>query len=767
MISRRISISHLAFLPLLLLLAASCSNTKKLPKGESLYVGSKVNFLDDNVSGRPQSVLKTDLNGVVRPRPNTTLLGIRLKLTIYNLAADTSKKGAIARAIRKFGEPPVLASSMNLEKNEKLMVNLMQNRGFFYPDVKSDTVTKGRKTTAIFDVTTGPQYKIRDVYFPADSTRVGQDILETKSETLLKPELPYNLDLIKGERTRIDKILNSKGYYYFQPDYLIVKVDSTVGTHQVDMYVQPKYDEAPPEAFNIYKINDIYILPNYQLNARPQDTLLSSGTKYDNFTIIDKTKSFKPKVFSETMQFEPGETYNRVEQNRALSRLVSLGTFKFVQNRFKAFENPRPLLDVFYYLTPYPKKSIRFETGVKSQSDSRVGSSATLSWRNRNAFRGAELLTVTLRGGFEAQSGGTIQRPPTFEGGISVGLSVPRFLVPFVHIKPPSLFVPRTTIQASYDVTVRQSLYLIHSGKVSYGYQWKEEIRKEHQLFPININYVQTDTLGQSALQQNINFSNLVFNGLIIGPTYEYTFNGQATGLRKNNYYFNGLIDLSNNILGLAQGASETDPKKIFGVTYAQYLKFKADGRYYRNYSYNKTDIWANRLIIGYGIPYGNSRQLPNIKQFFSGGNSSLRGFRSRLVGPGTFDAQTQLANGQFIETLGDIKLEINSEIRKNIYQFLNVALFVDAGNIWTANKDSRFPGGEFTSDWYNQLAIDAGLGLRLDFNILLLRLDLGTPIRKPYLPAGQRLVLDQIDFGSSNWRRQNLILNLAIGYPF
>lgn len=751
-------------------LCTACSNTKNLPQGDSLYLGPKVRILDDEADKTTKRTLTSDLSGQVRPKPNAAILGVRLKLTLWNLAPDTTKKGFLRKAVRKLGQPPVLASAVDLQRNEQLMENLLENRGFFYPAVSSRLETKKRKSRAIFEVTTGPQYKIRNVVFPDDSTTLGRDMQASKAKSLLKPGLPYNLDLIKGERARIDRELTEQGYYYFRPDYLIVLVDSSAGRREVDLYVQPKTDNVPKEAFQTYTINRIFLYPNYRVNAIEVDTQKAEAEAYKHYFVVDKRKTFRPLVFEQAMQFRPGELYNRTEQNRSLNRLVSLGTFKFVRSRFEPVNSNSddPKLDVHYYLTPSPKKSIRFEAGVQTQNDSRVGSQTSLSWRNRNTFRGAEQLAVTLRFGYEAQSGGNIQRPPTFEGGADVTLSVPRFVIPFIKVTPSSLFIPRTNFRVGYDATLRQDLYLIHSGRVSYGYIFKEDVRKEHQFFPINVTYVRTDTLGIDTRQRSINFSNLVFNGLIIGPTYEYTYNGQARGLKRNNWYFNGLADFSNNILGLVQGASTEQPRQIFGTTYAQYMKFQVDGRYFLNYGRNKTDMWANRIIIGYGIPYGNSTQLPNIKQFFSGGNSSLRGFRSRLVGPGRFNALERTDGRQvFIETLGDIKLELNTEFRKNIYQFLNVAAFADAGNIWTASDDPRFPGGKFTGDFYKEIAMNVGIGLRLDFQILLLRLDLGMPIYKPWLPEGDRWVLNQIQFGDKSWRSNNLIFNIAIGYPF
>jgi outer membrane protein assembly factor BamA len=192
----------------------------------------------------------------------------------------------------------------------------------------------------------------------------------------------------------------------------------------------------------------------------------------------------------------------------------------------------------------------------------------------------------------------------------------------------------------------------------------------------------------------------------------------------------------------------------------------QTDFRYYINYNNNPNSIWVNRILIGLGIPYGNSATLPNVKQFFSGGNSSLRGFPSRLVGPGTF-YYNNAGQQRFIETTGDMKLELNSELRAQLINFIHGAVFVDAGNIWTYRKTELFPGGEFNRKTFmDQIAVSVGAGLRLDFKILVLRLDLGFPVRKPWL-EGEKWVFKDIAFGDSHWRSQNLVLNLGIGYPF
>ncbi|MBS1688691.1 MAG: BamA/TamA family outer membrane protein, partial [Bacteroidetes bacterium] len=293
----------------------------------------------------------------------------------------------------------------------------------------------------------------------------------------------------------------------------------------------------------------------------------------------------------------------------------------------------------------------------------------------------------------------------------------------------------------------------------------KDDIRKENQLYPFNFTYVKTDTLGDAS-KLGLLYGNLIFNGIIIGPTYEFTYNSQVGPQKTSSFYFDALIDLSGNIIGLAEHANYKDhPQTLLGSTYAQYLKYQLDYRYY--FKMSQTNTLASRILIGEGLPYGNSSQLPNIKQFFSGGSSSLRGFPTRLVGPGTFNENYLYGTSQYIETLGDMKLELNTELRTTVYKFFSTALFVDAGNIWLYNDNPQFPGGKFTKDFYKELAVDMGIGLRFDVKILLIRLDVGIPVREPFLPENERWVFNKINFGDPTWRKNNLVFNIAIGYPF
>jgi outer membrane protein insertion porin family len=743
-------------------MVSACSNSRHLPKGDSLFRGSKVHIKDNEASHTERKILINDLTGLVRPKPNSKFLGVRLKLGLYNFAGETKKKKGIRHWLRdKVGEPPVLLSTVNVKANKDLMVNLLENRGFFYPAVSSHTDTaKNRKSTIVFDVTTGPQYHINKVLFMRDSSEVAYDVDSLFFQTLLKEGAPYNLDLIKAERQRMDHGLKEMGYYFFKPDYVLVIADTSIGDHKVNMYVTLKSKEIPDEAYNVYKIDNIYIYANYKLQGKNEDTSKANKVKVGSFYVIDKQKVFKPGMFKNVMVFETGDDYNIDDQNTSLSRIVNLGVFKFVKNRFEPTYDS--MMDVYYYLTPAPKKSLRFETGVLTGSDNRAGTEASISWRNRNAFKGAEELRFKINGGIEAQYGGG-QNNSIYQFGTEADLSFPRFVVPFIKIKNAERTLPRSVIKLKYNYESEANLLRINSYTASYGYVWKVGIHKQHQFFPFNFTYVKTDTLGDPS-RLKLLYGNLVFNGIIVGPTYEYTYSSRTSSSQKSSFYFDGLVDLSGNILGLAQQADyRTNPMKLFGVTYAQYVKLQPDFRYYYNVS--SVSTIASRIMAGIGIPYGNSGSLPNIKQFWAGGNSDLRGFPSRLVGPGTYN--NSVNGGNYIETLGDLKLEGNVELRQNLYKFIKLGVFVDAGNMWLYHDNPALPGGAFTSNFYKEFAVDAGLGPRFDFDILILRIDVGMPIREPWLPENDRWVFNKINFANPSWRSNNLVFNIAIGYPF
>jgi outer membrane protein insertion porin family len=747
----------------------SCSNTRRLPPGEALYLGAQVNVHGPELTRKEKKTIKEDLSDITRPRPNKKFLGMRIKLAAYNFARGAKKRNSPAGWLKyKVGEPPVLLGDVRIDYNEKLLRNTLENRGFFHARVTGDTVIRKRKARVRYNVQSGAQYKINEVRFEQDSSKVlQQKITETAENTLLKPGDPFDLDVIKTERNRIDAFLKENGFYYFSPDFLIVQTDSTVGNNKVNLFVKIK-PGIPSKAKEIYTINDVYIMPNYRLNATEADTSKQDAVYYKGYYVIDKRNIYNPRMFEQSMQFKPGDIYNRTDHNLTINRLVTLGLFKFVKNRFAELPgSDSTLLNTYYYLTPLPKKSIRAEINGNTKSNNLTGSSITVGWRNRNTLKGGELFTIDATGGFEVQYGGTLKGFNTYRAGIETSLSFPRFLTPFFYADAPGGFVPKTKLLLAYDILTKQKLYAMNSFRASLGYFWKESVRKEHNLNPISITYVQPLTISemyQDSIAKNPALAKAVEKQFILGSNYNYTYNG-LTEPFNSGFYFNGLIDISGNVAGLVSGANakENKPKFILNAQFAQYLKFETDLRYYARISPGA--VLANRIIIGVGFPYGNSLELPFVKQFFVGGNNSIRAFRSRSIGPGTF--QQPPSDNFLADQSGDIKLEMNTELRARLAGILHGALFVDAGNIWLFNENPNEPGAKFNKSFLKELAVGTGVGLRFDISFLVLRFDIAFPLRKPYLPEGQRWVINQVDLLSPAWRKENLIFNLGIGYPF
>lgn len=755
-----------------LLFIYGCSNTKYLPEGEMLYVGGEVTVEDSIMSRGDRKEMERQLEDLLRPKPNGGFLGLKPKLYIYNLAGEPKKEKGIRHWLRtKVGEPPVLFSQVDLDYNADILQNFTENRGYFKTRTSADSISRNRRATAKYTIRPGKQWMIRNVKFP-DSTASPLDsvINEVTRRSRLRPGRPYDLDIIKAERERIDARLKNKGYYFFNADNILVQVDSTVGKYQVDLIVKVK-EETPARSRIPYKINDIVIYPNYAL-SRTGDTVTFPATavqEYKDFTIIDSTNTFRPIIYDHTMFFHTGDWYSRKDHNLSLNRLVNLGTFKFVKNEFKIANTPHPSLDAYYYMTPLPKKSIRFEILAKTNSANYNGSELNVNWSNRNAFKAAELLTITGFGGLEVQVAGQNQGYNVYRVGTEASLVWPRFITP-IKIADSSAFVPRTRALVSYEYQNRARLYSLNSFRAQFGYLWKNSPQVEQQLNVTDINFVSPANVTEE-YQERIRtmpaLQRVIDKQLIFGPTYSYTYTNTMRNRRKHTFYYKGTFDAAGTIAGLATGADAKagDQKEMFGVAFSQFLKTEQDFRHYLRLGRNSE--LASRIIVGVGMPYGNSTQLPFIRQFFIGGTNSIRAFRARAVGPGTYFPEDDDGTAFLPDQSGDIKLELNTEYRAKLFSVVHGALFVDAGNIWLWNENADKPGGKFSNKFIEELAVGTGAGLRIDVTFLVLRLDLAFPLRKPWLPASDRWVLDEIDFGAKSWRRENLVFNIAIGYPF
>ncbi len=761
-----------AFFAATALFLVGCSNTKFVPKGDYLYTGASVKIISDSLSKSQKNELKKELEGSLTPKPNTSFLGLRPKLYVYNRVSEPKKEKGFKYWLKyKVGEKPVHLSDVDIPFNLDLIENTGDNRGYFNITASYDTLPKNKRVKIKYNVSPRTQYLINKVTFPADSTVLSKEINKTVAKTLLKVNEPFNLDVIKNERERIDVSLKENGFYYFDPDNLIIQVDSTEVKHKVDLNVKVK-NNTPELARKQFTIDKIYIFSDYNLrNSRNRrglvradiDTILWKENSY----IIDPKEKFRPQIYDRALYFKSGDLYNRSNHNLTLSRLINLGTFKFVKNQFVLSDSLANKFDAYYYLTPHEFKSLRLETLGKSNSASYVGGEVNFNWRHRNFLRGAELFAATLYTAIDFQLGGNKDSNNIYRVGSRFSLTWPRIIAPF-KFESSSAFVPRTRVELGYEFQNRTQLYTLHNFNVSFGYLWKENALREHDLKLLEVTYITPENETPKFEEEKVKnpaLSRVTERQLIFGPVYSYTYTTTMLP-KKHTFYYKGLLDLSANLTGLISGANadEEEPKTILGVPYSQYLKMEHDFRYYLKL--DESSQLAARFIGGVAYPYGNSIHMPFSKQFFVGGSNSIRAFRARTLGPGSYDPRTQTSSF-FHDQAGDIKLEANLEYRKKLVSFLNIAVFADAGNVWLFNEEEDRPGGKISKEFLSEIAVGAGIGLRFDFNILILRTDLAIPLRVPYFPKEDRWSFNEIDFSDKYWRRDNLMLNIAIGYPF
>jgi outer membrane protein insertion porin family len=426
------------------------------------------------------------------------------------------------------------------------------------------------------------------------------------------------------------------------------------------------------------------------------------------------------------------------------------------------------------FLTPTRKISLSAEMNAALKSNNFAGPGLNLNFKNRNIFGGAEILSVTLAGFFDWQYSGSTQGDYAYQFTLDAALTLPKF-APFTLEKGTiKSLAPKTVITAGGGVYTRVGLYSLNSLNTSLGYNWRTGEYISYQLNLVDIsltNLAQSSDEFDKFLQDNPSIQKSFEEQFIIGGSFSFVNRRINLGNNKHSLYINENLDLAGNLVSLLTSAfngsrpTSEDPYQLLGTTYSQFAMIRNELRY--NYKPNAQNQIAWRLIAGLGVPYGNSSTIPYIKQFYVGGPYNIRAFISKSIGPGTYAPPDSVSN-TYVDQTGDITLESSLEYRFGIYKSFKGALFVDAGNIWLMNEDPQRPGSEFNMNtFYKQLAVGAGYGFRFDFNFILLRVDLAIPLRKPNLPEGQEWVIDDLDIFNKTWRRENMLWNIAIGYPF
>ncbi len=769
---------------LLYSLFAACSPIRKYPKDKFLLKQNKIIVNKGNINSE-------EIKNLLKQKPNKKNLGLYLNIRFWNMAIKGKENGFKRWLKRTIAAEPVLFDNSLTSNSLKQINYYLNNHGYFSSKVNFDVKYKRRNAKVTYIIQTKEPYKIRNIKYAISDATLKAYVYSTKAECVLKPDEIYNVDNIDAERERINKNLKENGYYSFSKDYISFLVDTSLNSHQLDITIKISDELVPYSAksdsmvtvkHKRYNINKIIINTDFDLDK-------SSVVTYDTLrtTIPNRLKGRPPKVYyvvypqklkinlktlAQAMYIDSNDVYNYLDVEKTYKALLDLRLYRYVNIDFIKVNDTMPasgLLNCLIKLSKAPVQAISVSTDA-THTGGELGVAVGIMYTNKNLFRGAELFSLKLKGAVEFQSfnkNNTIEKPViqklkivnTIETGVELDLKIPRFLLPVRQNKFPKYFKPKTKINAAFNYQIRPQYerYYVTS---SFGYQWKENEFKTHIVTPLQINLVkiypdsafnaQIDSLKDRALQNSYR------DHIITSLTYSFIYNTQQVNKNTNFFFlktnveFAGLLFFAISRIQKKQGAYT-----LFNIPYSQYFRVDADFRYY-TYT-NKLNLFVFRAYGGYGMPYDNENVLPFEKSFSMGGANSMRAWRLKALGPGSYNAGETYG----LERIGEIGLEGNIEYRFPIYKFMRGAAFIDMGNVWMRKSSEKLPGAAFVlNKFLSDIAFDGGLGLRADFGYFVIRVDGAIVLKNPAKPINSRWI-------GQNSDRFLIFGNFGIGYPF
>lgn len=803
--SRLLLTKKLLLLAVILTLAA-CSNTKYLQNGQTLYTSSKVEVKGDILNSEKQD-LRSSLSSksLMTQQPNSKLLNSRIKVWLYNQKYNEKKSNwfwNLVLAKRNLEEPVIYDSTKTRESVER-MSSYLHNQGFFYATVNYEARTKHRKTSVSYNVNTGRNFVIDKITYNIPDTAILHIVKANEKLSLIQKGVAFKSATLGSERERLTRLIKDAGYYKFNRDAIEYSVDTlnkalfrnslnpfegfvnifneNKGREKLtmDVEIRIKNPEDSSANWQLYHIGKIYAYPDYSLNGNLNDsTLQEDERKY--ITIRSHQEMLKPKILSRSILLRPGEKYSLQQYNNTVNKLYDIGIWQFVTLQYKEPKDSANALDAYLFLTPRRKQELGLGFELSNSSDYTLGSGITLNYRHINLNKTATQLGMSLNTGIELvrQESGWELQSKQFGGEVS--LTWPRFALPF-HIKQSNRSNVKTRLTLGANYLSRVDKFDVVSLNASYGYDWNESLYKRWIIRPITLNYVGVSLapgFRDSVVNTNPYLKRSFEPALIGGENVSYIYSNQDLLHQQHYSYFRVNVEESglwlsgvNSLVNSASG-KKTSLETLTDVNISNFVKIEADYRHYWKLGLHSG--LATRAYAGVGIPYSYSQVLPYVRQFTSGGPNSIRAWRLRTLGPGSYKDSSATAQA-FPDQTGDMKLEGNVEYRFDLLRMfggsvnLKGATFLDMGNIWMIRKDSSRPGSAFQfNQLYHDLAMGTGAGLRLDFSFFLIRLDWGIPLKVPYFTGNKNgWYISEWDLKDSRWRRENIIWNIAIGYPF
>ena len=720
-------------------LLAACSATKFVP--DESYLLEKVELKADTKKFNVAS-----LEPYIRQKANSKWFSVfKIPLGTYALSGrDTTRW--INRTLRKIGEEPVVYDTLQAQLSCNDLKLALQNMGYMNAEVDLTTRAKGKRLTAIYTLHPGTPFFINSVRYDIQDSVIARMLdLGNPDRQELKAGDPFTVTRLEEERKRITRILMDSGYYRFHKDFIQYGADSTAGQNQINLM--------------------LHLLP-YRPNSGAPETLHPRySIRNVTFSSNDSAKiHLRPRVLRRSTLIKTGDLFSATQLQRTYANFARMQAVRYTNIRFTEAPDTT-LLDCDINISTNKPSSISFQPeGTNTAGD--LGAAASVTYENRNLFRGSELLSIQLRAAYEAITGlEGYQNKDYQEYGVETKLTFPRFVAPLLSRSFRRRSIATSELSLNWNLQNRPEFHR-RVFSTAWRYHWNEprhHISYRYDFFDINYVYMpwissrfKADYLDNVTSRNAIlryNYEDL----FILKMGFGLAFNDGENALKVNVESAGNMLHAVSKMFRLPQNA---DGKyTLVNIAYAQYVKFDVD--FTRLFQFDERNSLAFHVGLGVAYPYGNSTILPFEKRYFSGGANSVRGWRVRELGPGTFKGTDGRID--FINQTGDMKLDMNLEYRTFLGWKLHGAVFVDAGNIWTLRNYAEQPGGQFRfNSFYRQIALAYGLGLRLNFDYFILRFDLGMKAVNPaYETSREHYPLLYPNF------KRDFAFHFAVGLPF
>ena len=758
------------FILLTVVLASACNVTRVVPENEKLLVKNKID------RGDSKGVDLSDEKSSLKQKPNRELLGfIKFHLWAHQYGTKglglRKKQPWLRRLAEKVGEPPVLIDTSKMELSAVRLSDYYFSKGFLDNKVTYSVKPKiflKKRAVVTYSVELNDYFTIKSIENNAPSRTIDSILTDHISEREIKVDKRLDLEKIEDERNRITALLRNNGFYFFNNSFVDFQIDT---------------NQYPLQAVVVVNIrNKKNYEPHYQQTIDSIIVKIDDGslkdTIYDGIRFLESEYYIKPNILKKNIVIRPGELYNADKVQKTYSNLLGMGLFNFVTVRFSPSSN-----DSIYKLVAEitlqtaPKHDFIWEPqaittaqsdGIEAGSERNYGIANTISLRNRNVFGGAESFNLSSFTSLETQLKGDNQGTfNNFRQTVTAELVIPSLL--YFNRKPWSEeFIRKSTKFSASFLHDRNINYTRNVIPFNYIYNFtKDRFSYTVTPFRFSVNQANVEQDFLLSLDPSTRFytEQLLRDNFIAGPKFNFFWSNRDE--KKFNYTSirSNAFELAGNVIS-AYYSIFTDrsgiDKEFLNVRYSQYVRSDIDVVY--NWLIDENNAVAYRFFSGFGFPYGNTRFLPFERRFFVGGGNSLRAWRPRTIGPGSFSDSLSTVS---IEKTGEILLQANAEYRFDIIdKYVDGAVFFDIGNVWNFRDNINFTNAEFKINrFYKELAANTGIGLRFDLTYVVFRVDWGIALHDPSYPEGNRWVIK--DFFKNRWINDNTAVNFAVGYPF